>query len=101
VWLIKRFGVTGAAFGILLPYVVLGVLRYRTLRLVFRWRNPWAEVGWPVLAALIAGVPALVCRMLIDGIVGQVIASAVFGIIYFIVWKHRRTAEARQPLHHI
>ena len=40
-WLISRFGVTGAAFGILLPYLLQGVLRYRALRLVFRWRNPW------------------------------------------------------------
>ena len=27
-WLIPRFGVTGAAFGILLPYIVQGILRY-------------------------------------------------------------------------
>src|SRR5947199_6019047 len=32
-WLIPRFGVTGAAFGILLPYVIQGTLRYAVLRL--------------------------------------------------------------------
>src|SRR6267154_6731418 len=31
-WLIPRCGVTGAAFGILIPYVVQGVLRYFVLR---------------------------------------------------------------------
>src|SRR5438477_5623924 len=34
-WLIPRFGVMGAAFGLLLPYVVQGILRYATLRCVF------------------------------------------------------------------
>jgi O-antigen/teichoic acid export membrane protein len=97
VWLIGTFGVTGAAFGILLPYVILGILRYRTLRSVFGWRNPWGEVGWPLLAALVAGVPAFVCRILIEGVPGQLIACAVFAVIYFIIWKRRRTAEAMQP----
>jgi len=97
-WLISRFGVTGAAFGILLPYLLLGILRYRTLRMVFRWRNPWAEVGGPLVAALIAGVPALICRAVIDGITGQVSASAVFGLIYFIQWKRCRRAETKQAL---
>jgi O-antigen/teichoic acid export membrane protein len=97
VWLIGNFGVTGAAFGILLPYVILGILRYRTLRLVFRWRNPWANAGWPLLAAVLAGAPAIASRAIIDGAAGQVIASAVFAVIYFIVWRRRRAVEARQP----
>jgi len=29
-WLIPRFGVMGAAFGILLPYLIQGILRYRS-----------------------------------------------------------------------
>ena len=90
VWLIKNFGVTGAAFGILLPYVILGILRYRTLRIVFRWRNPWANVGWPLLAALLASGPAFACRALINGVAGQLISCAVFGLIYFVIWMRRR-----------
>src|SRR5204862_212559 len=81
-WLISRFGVTGAAFGILLPYVLQGILRYRALRLVFRWRNPWGDVGHPLLAAVIAGAPAFACRALIDGLTGQVVAAIVFLLIY-------------------
>src|SRR4029077_11401850 len=60
-WLISRFGVTGAAFGILLPYVLQGILRYRALRMVFRWQNPWGAIGHPLIAALLAIAPALVC----------------------------------------
>src|SRR5256885_7570752 len=62
-WLISRFGVTGAAFGILLPYVLQGILRYRALRLVFRWRNPWGDIGRPLLAGVVAGGPAVLCRV--------------------------------------
>jgi O-antigen/teichoic acid export membrane protein len=89
-WLISRFGVTGAAFGILLPYVLQGILRYRALRLVFRWRNPWGDVGHPLLAALIAAVPAFACRALIDGSAGEVIAAVVFLLIYGGAWLYYR-----------
>src|SRR6266704_614629 len=60
-WLIPRFGVTGAAFGILLPYIVQGILRYAVLRLAFRWPNPWKNISPPVIVAIIAIVPALIC----------------------------------------
>src|SRR5207253_9340062 len=85
-WLISRFGVTGAAFGILLPYVLQGVLRYRALRSVFRWRNPWGDVGRPLLAALAAGVPAVACRVFISDGTGQFIASFVFLIVFGAAW---------------
>jgi O-antigen/teichoic acid export membrane protein len=92
-WLISRFGVTGAAFGILLPYVLQGILRYRALRTVFRWRNPWGDIGRPLLAALVAGIPAAVCRMMIDGITGQILASLTFLVLYLLVWLHYRHSE--------
>jgi O-antigen/teichoic acid export membrane protein len=91
-WLISRFGVTGAAFGILLPYVLQGILRYRALRTVFRWRNPWGDVGHPLIAALLAGIPAVACRLLIAGLSGQLVASGVFLLVYGGAWfYHRRT----------
>jgi O-antigen/teichoic acid export membrane protein len=89
-WLISRFGVTGAAFGILLPYVLQGILRYRALRMVFRWRNPWGDIGHPLIAALVATAPALACRMMIEGIIGQLIAAAVFLLLYSGAWLHYR-----------
>ena len=61
-WLISRFGVTGAAFGILLPYVLQGILRYRALRMVFRWRNPWGDVG--VLMAALSRRARTLCRVM-------------------------------------
>src|SRR5258708_36443990 len=77
-WLIPRFGVMGAACGILLPYVIQGILRYGVLRLVFRWRNPWSSVRPPILTAIIAFVPPLMCRLFLPGIAGQLIAGLVF-----------------------
>ena len=93
-WLISRFGVTGAALGILLPYVLQGILRYRALRTVFRWQNPWGDVGQPLLAAVIAVVPAIVCGLLIDGMTAQVIAAVVFLVFYGAAWLHYRRREA-------
>lgn len=95
-WLIGRFGVMGAAFGILLPYVVLGCLRYRALRLVFRWRNPWANINQPFIAALVAGFPAIACRVIFHGIAGQVSGAAAFLLVYFAGWRIHRAAHARQ-----
>ncbi|MDP9004812.1 MAG: oligosaccharide flippase family protein [Verrucomicrobiota bacterium] len=97
-WLISRFGVTGAAFGILLPYVLQGILRYRALRTVFRWRNPWGDIGRPLIAALFAIVPALICRATISGIAGQLIASGAFLLIYGGAWLHYRRSEPSRAL---
>jgi O-antigen/teichoic acid export membrane protein len=85
-WLIPRFGVTGAAFGILVPYVVQGILRYATLRLVFRWRNPWSNVAAPIIATIIALIPALVCQALLDGMAGQLTAAAAFLVVFGVGW---------------
>jgi O-antigen/teichoic acid export membrane protein len=89
-WLIPRFGVTGAAFGILLPYVIQGILRYGVLRLVFRWRDPWSSIRPPILTAITAIVPALMCRLFLDGIAGQVMAGLVFLAIFGVGWLHHR-----------
>jgi len=93
-WLIPRFGVMGAAFGVLLPYVIQGILRYGVLRLVFRWRNPWSSIRSPIVTTMIAFVPALMCRLFLDGIAGQVIAGLVFIAIFGVGWsRHRRLAK--------
>ena len=98
-WLISRFGVTGAAFGILLPYVLQGILRYRALRLVFRWRNPWGDIGHPLVAGLLAMAPALVCWVMIGGVAGQLIASGTFLFVYGGVWLyHRRLSPSSSEL---
>src|SRR6184192_3984248 len=89
-WLIPRFGVMGAAFGILLPYIVQGVLRYTTFKFVFHWKDSWSDIRPPLISAVIAVVPALVCRALVGSdIAGQIISAtaflAVFGSLW---WRH-------------
>jgi hypothetical protein len=84
----------GAAFGILIPYVVQGVLRYFVLRFVFEWPNAWQSIRPPVLWAIIAIVPALLCRLLLPGIGGQLIAGLVFLAIFGAGWLlHRRASS--------
>jgi Zn-dependent protease with chaperone function len=84
----------GAAFGILLPYVIQGILRYGVLRLVFRWRNPWSSIRPPIFTAIVAFVPALICLFLLDGIAGQVVGALVFLAIFGVGWLyHRHSAK--------
>ena len=85
-FLIPRFGVMGAAFGILLPYLVQGTLRYVTLRWVFHWKDSWSDIRPPLVAAGVALVPAIVCRIFLGGIVGQVSSAAVFLAVFGIQW---------------
>jgi O-antigen/teichoic acid export membrane protein len=86
IWLIKSLGVLGAAYGILLPYVVLGILRHRTLRLVFGWQRPWSNIAPPLVAAFIAVVPAVVCRSLLKGLAGQITSAVAFLAIFGLQW---------------
>ncbi|MGZ5503193.1 MAG: oligosaccharide flippase family protein [Chthoniobacterales bacterium] len=85
--LIARFGATGAAFGILLPYLVFGLLRYQTLRQAFGWPNPWQNIHPPIVTAALAGGPAILCRVLISGVAGQMSSSLLFLLIYFAGWR--------------
>jgi O-antigen/teichoic acid export membrane protein len=94
-WLIPRFGVLGAAFGILLPFVVQGILRYITLRFVFHWKDSWSDIRPPLTVATMATVPALACRGLIgSGVGGQISSATVFLAIFGALWLrhhlHRR-----------
>src|SRR6266496_1629985 len=90
-WLIPRFGVMGAAVGILLPYIVQGILRYTTLRWVFHWKDSWSDIRPPLIAAGVAFVPALVCRMFMSGIAGQVISAAAFLAVFGVQWWRHHT----------
>src|SRR5437870_2193873 len=90
-WLIPRFGPLGAAFGILLPYVVQGILRYATLRWIFRWKDSWSDISPPLIAAGIALVPALVCRVFLGGSAGQVASAAVFLTVFGAQWWRHHT----------
>jgi O-antigen/teichoic acid export membrane protein len=85
-WLIPRFGALGAAFGILLPYVVQGILRYVTLRWVFHWKDSWSDIRPPLVAAGLALIPAVVCRVFVSGFIGQITSAAVFLALFGVQW---------------
>jgi O-antigen/teichoic acid export membrane protein len=97
-WLISKFGATGAALGILLPYVLQGILRYRALRLVFRWQNPWRDIRVPLLAAVVAAIPAVACWSMIHGIGGQLTAALMFLLVYAAAWFYDRKSHPPSPL---
>jgi O-antigen/teichoic acid export membrane protein len=93
-WLIHRFGVIGAAFGILFPYLLLGVLRHHALCGIFRWRNPWADLWPPFLAGVFAAVPAAVLRAAVHGNAGQLAASGAFLLVFLVAWLRYRARNA-------
>ena len=96
--LIPRYGALGAALGILVPYVIQGILRYVTLRFVFHWEDSWRDVRPPLVAALIATVPALICRSLLSGIPKEVLSAAVFLLIFGVQWLKHHWDVIRQRL---
>jgi O-antigen/teichoic acid export membrane protein len=97
-WLIPRFGPLGAAVGILLPYIVQGLLRYATLRWVFHWKDSWSDISPPLISAGIALVPAIICRILLGGIVGQVTSAAAFMAVFGVQWwRHHSHRKDQHP----
>jgi O-antigen/teichoic acid export membrane protein len=97
-WLIPRFGVMGAAIGILLPYIVQGVLRYTTLRWVFHWKDSWSDIRPPLVAAGIALVPALFCRAFFYGAAGQLISAVAFLAVFGVQWFRHHIHRKDQPI---
>jgi hypothetical protein len=69
-----------------LPYLVQGTLRYVTLRWVFHWKDSWSDIRPPLVAAGIAVLPAIPCRVLLSGIIAQVTSAAVFLAIFGVQW---------------
>jgi stage V sporulation protein B len=97
-WLIPRFGAMGAAFGILLPYLVQGTLRYVTLRWVFHWKDSWSDIRPPLVAAGIALLPAIPCRVLLSGITAQATSAAVFLMVFGVQWwRHHTHRKDERP----
>jgi O-antigen/teichoic acid export membrane protein len=98
-WLIPRFGPMGAAVGILVPYVVQGILRYATLRWVFHWKDSWSDISPPLIAAGIAIVPALICRGFLSGVIGQITSATVFLAVFGVQWwQHHVHRKQRSVL---
>lgn len=97
-WFIPRFGIIGGAFGILLAYIVQGILRYTALRFVFHWKDSFSDIRPPLIVALIAIIPALVCRVLVgNGIVGQLLSAGTFLAVFGPLWLRH---HLHRPPHH-
>jgi O-antigen/teichoic acid export membrane protein len=94
-WLISSLGVIGAAFGILVPYILLGILRHRTLRLVFGWQRPWSNVAPPFIAAAVASVPAIICRVFLPGVAGQISSALAFLALFALQWWYYHSRPPR------
>src|SRR5215212_2173439 len=96
-WLIRYLGVTGAAFGILITYGIQGLIRTIILHFVFHWPNPWHEVLPVGLVAVVAIVPAAICRFIFPGIIGQAGATLYCLTVFAAGWFHYRRTQL-QPL---
>jgi O-antigen/teichoic acid export membrane protein len=90
VFLVSRFGVTGAAFGILITYGIQGLIRTIILHFVFHWPNPWRDVTPILLVAVVAIVPAVICRLWFPGVAGQLIAATICLSVFAAGWFHHR-----------
>lgn len=85
-WLIPIYGPLGAAFGMLLPYALQGVLRGVEISTLLGWELPWKALARPWMVAAIALGPALLGRVFITGVTGGLVASAVFLVVYVAAW---------------
>ena len=86
-WLIPRFGVMGAALSTLAPQIAQGILRSTALRVVFGWKTSLRAIRPPIIIAVIGFIPALLCRLTLSGIVGQITAAGVFLAVFASGWR--------------
>jgi O-antigen/teichoic acid export membrane protein len=93
---ILHFGVIGAAFGILVTYLVQGLIRNVILRFVFHWHIPLNNIGPPVIAAIFAAVVAVPLRSLLHGIPGQVSATVAFLCVFALAWRYHLSRSKMQ-----
>src|SRR2546423_6192699 len=94
--LIPRFGAIGAAIAILITYFIQGIQRYIALRFVFNWKESWEDVRPPIVAFMIALIPALVCHWFFSGIAGQLISAALFLAVFGAAWARHHFGWARR-----
>jgi O-antigen/teichoic acid export membrane protein len=85
--LIPAFGPLGAAFGVLFPYVIMGLLRGIEIRYFFEWRWPWHALAKPWTPALIPLPFALLVRWQSHGWRLDLVSAAVYLAGYFIIWR--------------
>lgn len=85
--LIPAFGPLGAAVGMLVPYVIQGILRGVEMSWLLGWRWPWRALAKPWAAALIALPLAVAVRVAGAGLGEQLAAGALYLVGYAVVWR--------------
>jgi O-antigen/teichoic acid export membrane protein len=85
--LIPAYGALGAAFGVLCPYVIKGLLRWIEIRYFYEWRWPWHALFKPWIAALIALPCGVLLRWVSQAWWSDLAAAALYLAGYFIAWR--------------
>jgi len=85
--LIPILGPLGAALGMLMPYVIQGLLRGFEIPWLFEWRWPWQALAKPWLAAAAALPPALLIRMIAHGALPELASASVYLAGYAAAWR--------------
>ena len=100
--LIPIFGPLGAALGMLLPYVIQGVLRGAEISWIFDWRWPVRSLAKPWLAATAALPIALLLRLNASGTAPELGAAAIYLASYGVAWRViGLDANDREVLRHL
>lgn len=84
--LIPRYGALGAAIGMLVPYILQGVLRGFQLTRLLHWRWPWRALRRPWILTLATLPVAIAGRALISGPGGELAAGLLFIVAYLGAW---------------
>ena len=85
--LIPALGPLGAALGMLVPYTIYGVLRGLEITWLLGWRWPWRALMKPVAAAGLALLPALLVRLTVSTLPGELGAALCFVAAYIGAWR--------------
>jgi O-antigen/teichoic acid export membrane protein len=85
--LIPALGAIGAALGMLVPYVVQGLLRGVEISRLLQWRWPWRALIRPCGPAAAALPVPLLVRLLVPGLAGEVVAGSLYVLAYLAVWR--------------
>jgi O-antigen/teichoic acid export membrane protein len=85
--LIPAYGALGAAFGVLGPYVIKGLLRWIEIRWFFEWRWPWHALFKPWIAALVPLPFAVLFRFVSHAWWHDLAAAGLYLAGYFVTWR--------------
>jgi O-antigen/teichoic acid export membrane protein len=85
--LIPLWGPLGAAFGMLMPYVIQGILRGVEIPWIFAWRWPWRALAKPWVAAAAALPPALLVRLTAHGSLPELASASIYLASYAAAWR--------------